>query len=42
MTEIKVAMIGFGGIARTHYAGYQNFKKEGFKNKFNNNREIKL
>ena len=29
MTEIKVAMIGFGGIARTHYAGYQNFKKEG-------------
>ena len=29
MTEIKVAMIGFGGIARTHYAGYQNFKNEG-------------
>ena len=29
MTELKVAIIGFGGIARTHYAGYQNFKREG-------------
>ena len=29
MKEIKVAMIGFGGIARTHYAGYLNFQKEG-------------
>ena len=29
MNEVKVAIIGFGGIARTHYAGYLNFKNDG-------------
>ena len=28
MKEVKVAIIGFGGIARAHYAGYQVLKKE--------------
>ena len=28
MKEIKVAIIGFGGIARAHYAGYEVLKKE--------------
>ena len=29
MNEVKVAIIGFGGIARAHYAGYEVLKKEG-------------
>jgi predicted dehydrogenase len=28
MNEVKVAIIGFGGIARAHYAGYEVLKKE--------------
>ena len=30
MNLIKVAIIGFGGIARFHYAAYANLKKSGF------------
>lgn len=29
MKEVKVAMIGFGGIARAHYAGYNLLAEEG-------------
>ena len=29
MKEIKVAIVGFGGIARAHYAGYNILAKEG-------------
>ena len=28
MNEVKVAIVGFGGIARAHYAGYKILKKE--------------
>ena len=28
MKEVKVAIVGFGGIARAHYAGYEVLKKE--------------
>ena len=27
MKQVKVALIGFGGIARSHYAGYQRLAK---------------
>ncbi len=30
MKEIKVAIVGFGGIARLHYASYEAMKKEGY------------
>jgi predicted dehydrogenase len=29
MNNLKIAMIGFGGIARAHYAGYQMLKENG-------------
>ncbi len=29
MNEIRVAIVGFGGIARLHYAAYEALKKEG-------------
>ncbi len=30
MDEIKVAIIGFGGIARTHYVAYEELKNQGY------------
>ena len=29
MREIRVAMLGFGGIAKSHKRGYELFEKEG-------------